>query len=164
VLGAVHTFVRNHGTARVLLERAVSIDPNAAWAWSRLGWLDNYADRPDQAIEKFERALRLSPLDPANFNNYVGIASAHEVAERYDEAAGMYRRALEEQPHAVWIYRNLASSLAGAGRMAEAREAFAQVMRAYPELTAAKFRQAMVFSSTTLDRIVANLQKLGLPA
>ena len=164
VLGAVHTFVRNHGTARVLLERAVSIDPNAAWAWSRLGWLDNYADRPDQAIEKFERALRLSPLDPANFNNHVGIASAHEVAERYDEAAGMYRRALEEQPHALWIYRNLASSLAGAGRMAEAREAFAQVMRAYPELTAAKFRQAMVFSSTTLDRIVANLQKLGLPA
>jgi len=164
VLGAVHTFVRNHGTARVLLERAVSIDPNAAWAWSRLGWLDNYADRPDQAIEKFERALRLSPLDPANFNNHVGIASAHEVAERYDEAAGMYRRALEEQPHALWIYRNLASSLAGAGRMAEAREAFAQVMRAYPELTAAKFRHAMVFSSTTLDRIVANLQKLGLPA
>ena len=26
VLGAVHTFVRNHGTARVLLERAVAID------------------------------------------------------------------------------------------------------------------------------------------
>ncbi len=37
VLGAVHTFVRNHGTARVLLERAVALDPNAAWAWSRLG-------------------------------------------------------------------------------------------------------------------------------
>ncbi len=28
VLGAVHTFVRNHGTARVLLERAVALDPN----------------------------------------------------------------------------------------------------------------------------------------
>jgi adenylate cyclase len=164
VLGAIHTFIRNYGTARVLLERALSIDPNAAWAWTRLGWLDNYADRPEQAIEKFERALRLSPLDPANFNNHVGIGSAHEVAERYDQAAAMYRRALEEQPHALWIYRNLASSLAGAGRMAEAREAYAQVMRAYPDLTAAKFRQAMVFSSTTLDRIVANLQKLGLPA
>lgn len=164
VLGAVHTFVRNHGTARVLLERALAIDPNAAWAWSRLAWLDNYADRPDQAIEKFERALRLSPLDPANFNNHVGIGSAHEVAERYDEAAAMYRRGLEEQPHALWIYRNLASSLAGAGRMAEAREAYTQVMRAYPNLTAARYRRAMVFSSTALDRMVANLQKLGLPA
>jgi adenylate cyclase len=80
VLGAVHTFVRNHGTARILLERAVSLDPNAAWAWSRLGWLENYADQPQKAIDNFERALRLSPIDPMNFNNYVGIASAHEVA------------------------------------------------------------------------------------
>ena len=164
VLGAVHTFVRNYGTARVLLERAVSIDPNAAWAWSRLGWLDNYADRPEPATEKFERALRLSPLDPANFNNHVGIGSAHEVAGRYDEAAAMYRRALEEQPHALWIYRNLASALAGAGRLPEAKEAYAVVMRAYPDLTEAKYRQAMVFSPATLDRIVANLKKLGLPA
>ena len=45
VLGAVHTFIRNHGTARVLLERAVTLDPNAAWAWSRLGWLENYTDQ-----------------------------------------------------------------------------------------------------------------------
>ena len=163
VLGAAHTFVRNHGTARVLLERALAIDPNAAWAWSRLGWLDNYADRPEQAIEKFERALRLSPLDPMNFNNHIGIGSAHEISQRYDEAAAHYRRGLEERPHALWIYRNLASSLAGAGRMEEAREAYAQMMRAYPDLTAAKFRQAMVFSPAALDRMVGNLKKLGLP-
>jgi adenylate cyclase len=37
VLGAVHTIVGNLGTARVLLERALALDPNAAWAWSRLG-------------------------------------------------------------------------------------------------------------------------------
>ena len=34
VLGTVHTFVRNYGTARVLLERALALDPNCAWAWS----------------------------------------------------------------------------------------------------------------------------------
>src|SRR6201746_1230019 len=56
VLGAVHTFVRNLGTARVLLERAVALDPNAAWAWSRLGWIENYSDRPEKAIAHFERA------------------------------------------------------------------------------------------------------------
>jgi len=163
VLGAVHTFVRNYGTARVLLERALAIDPNAAWAWSRLGWLDNYSDRPEQAIEKFERALRLSPLDPMNFNNYVGIGSAHEVAQDYDKAIAHYRRALEERPHATWIYRNLAASLSGAGRMEEAKEAYAQMLRSYPDLTVSRFRQAMVFSSAALDRMVDNLRKLGLP-
>ncbi len=163
VLGTVHTFVGNHGTARVLLERALALDPNAAWAWSRLGWLEVYADRPEPAIEKFERALRLSPLDPMNFNNHVGMGSACEVARDFDDAVAHYRRALEERPHAMWIYRNLVSSLSGAGRMEEAKKAYAEMMRAYPNLTVAKLRQAMVFSAPTLERMVGNLRKLGLP-
>src|ERR1700723_721974 len=128
VLGAVHTFVRNHGTARVLLERALALDPNCAWAWSRLGWIDNYSDQPNDAIEKFERALRLSPIDPMNFNNYAGIGSAHEISQDYDKAATLYLRALEEQPNARWIYRNLASTLSGAGRTPKAEEAFAEML------------------------------------
>ena len=163
VLGAVHTFVRNHGTARVLLERAVTLDTNAAWAWSRLGWLENYADQPQKAIANFERALRLSPIDPMNFNNYVGIGSAHEVAQRYGEAAAFYRRALEERPNANWIYRNLASVLSGAGRLEEGREVFSTLMGYYPDLTISKFKQAMVFSPAVLNRMAENLRKLGLP-
>jgi adenylate cyclase len=163
VLGAVHTFVRNHGTARVLLERAVTLDPNAAWAWARLGWLENYADRSKKAIENFERALRLSPIDPMNFNNYAGIGSAHEVAQEYDKAAAFYRRALEERPNASWIYRNLAASLSGAGRVEEAKQAFADLMRSYPDLTVSRFKQAMVFSPAVLNRMAENLRKLGLP-
>jgi len=163
VLGAVHTFVRNHGTARVLLERAVALDPNAAWAWTRLGWLENYADQPQKAIGNFERALRLSPIDPMNFNNYVGIGSAHQIAQEYDRAAAFYRRALAERPNASWIYRNLAASLSGAGRVEEAKQAFADLMRSYPDLTVSKFKQAMVFSPAALNRMAENLRKLGLP-
>ena len=163
VLGAVHCFLRNHGTARVMLERAVTLDPNAAWAWSRLGWVENYSDRPERAVAHFERALRLSPLDPMNFNNYVGMGSASEVAERYDDAVALYRRALQERPHADWILRNLVSALAGAGRMDEAAVEFKRLMAAYPDLTVTKFKKAMVFSPATLDRMGANLKKAGLP-
>jgi adenylate cyclase len=163
VLGTVHTFVRNHGTARVLLERAVTIDPNAAWAWSRLGWVECYADQSQKSIENFERALRLSPIDPMNFNNYVGMGSAHEIAQEYDQAIAFYRRALQERPNATWIYRNLAASLAGADRMEEAKQVFAAMIRSYPDLTVSKFKQAMVFSPGKLERMAENLRKLGLP-
>src|SRR3954447_5836140 len=163
VLGAVHTFLRNYGTARVLLERAVTLDPNAAWAWSRLGWLECYSDQAQKGIENFERALRLSPIDPMNFNNYVGIGSAHEMAQEYDQAVAFYRRALQERPNARWIYRNLSSSLWGAGRLEEAKQAYAELMRNYPDLTIAKFKQAMVFSPAVLDRMADNLRRLGLP-
>ena len=49
VLGAVHSLAHNHDTARLFLERAVAIDPNSAWAWSRLGWLDAYSGMPETA-------------------------------------------------------------------------------------------------------------------
>ena len=162
VLGAVHTIVGNLGTARVLLERALALDPNAAWAWSRLGYVESLSNRPERAIEDFERALRLSPLDPMNFNTHAGMAFAHQAAQHYGEAVALYRRALEERPHAVWIYRYLASALSDAGKMAEAKEAFSEMMRNYPGLTVAKFRQAMP-PAPTVDRMVDNLRKLGLP-
>ncbi len=163
VLGAVHTFARNMGTARLLLERAVELDPNAAWAWARLGWVENYSDRPAQAIECFQRAIRLSPLDPMNFNNFIGIGCAREISEQYDEALALYRRALQERPNATWILRNLVAALVGAGRMEEARAEFVNLCSAYPGLTITKFRQAMVFSPATLDRMAAQLKTIGLP-
>ncbi len=163
VLGVVHTFARNFGAARVMLERAVALDPNAAWAWSRLGWLDTYGDRPDRAHASFERALRLSPLDPMNFNNYVGIASAHQVAEEHGKAADLFIRALEERPNAHWIHRSLAGSLRAAGREEEARASFAKLMAAYPDMTVRKFKEAMVFSPEALERLAVQLRRLGLP-
>src|SRR6201994_4000243 len=163
ILGAVHTFVRNYGTARILLERALVLDPNCAWAWSRLAWIENYSDQTDKEIEYFERPIRLSPIDPMNFNNYAGMGSAHEAAQRYDEAVSFYRRALQERPHATWINRNLPGCLAAAGRHDEAREAFAQLMHDYPDLTVSKFKQAMVFSAPALERMGQNLRSLGLP-
>lgn len=163
VLGAVHTFVRNLGTARILLERALALDPNAAWAWHRLGWVENYCERPREAMRHFERALRLSPLDPMNFNNYVGLGSSYELLGEYDKAAEMYRRGLQERPNARWLYRHLAGALSAAGRIEEANVAVAELLRSYPDFTISKFRQAMVFTSGVIDRMADNLRRLGLP-
>lgn len=163
VLGTVHTFARNYGAARVLLERAVALDPNASWAWSRLGWLAAYADRPKEAQSHFEKALRLSPVDPMNFNNYVGLASALQVGGDDNAAAEMYLRALHERPNAHWIHRNLAPAYWGAGREAEARASFKALVDAYPNMTVKRFKDAMVFSQRVLDRIGTQLIELGLP-
>ncbi len=163
VLGTVHTVSRNFGTARILLERAVSIDPNDAWAWSRLAWLSAYADRPDVALQHFEKARRLSPFDPLIFNMYVGMACSHEILGDYDTAISYFRRALEERPNAAWIYRSLAPVLVSAGRIEEAQAAFDALMESYPNLTGEQVRQAMAFSESYMNRMIGNLVKLGLP-
>ncbi len=162
VLGTVQTLGRHFGVARVMLQRAVAIDPNAAWALSRLGWLDVYTDRPEQARRSFEAAIRLSPLDPMNFNNYVGLASARQVAGDDAAAADLFLRALQERPKAIWIHRNLAPALYGAGRLTEARASLAAQLAAYPRFTIGQFKDAMAFSPGVLDRIGLQLRALGV--
>lgn len=163
VLGTVHTFSRNYGAAKVLLERAVALDPNAAWAWSRLGWLATYTDRPREAQSHFERALRLSPVDPMNFNNYVGLGSSFQVEGEDNKAADMFVRALDERPNALWIHRNLAPALLAAGREQEARRSYDALVAAYPSLSIADFKEVMVFPPRVLDRIGDLLGQLGVP-
>ena len=143
--------------------RRVSRYPNAAWALSRLGWLDVYADRHDEARVHFGKAMRLSPLDPINFNNLVGLASARAVAGDDADAADLFIRALQERPNAIWIHRNLAGALYGAGRLEEARESIAKLLVSHPGITIRKFREAMVFSPGMLDRMDAQLRALGIP-
>ena len=163
VLGTAHTVVRNHGTARILLERAISIDPNAAWALSRLGWLETYAERLEPALEYFERARRLSPLDPLVFNTYVGMASAYQGAGQYEKCIEYFRRALQERPQAYWIYRSLAPAFVSAERMDEARAAYAILMKHYPDLTRKRFREAMAFSDHFMAEKLRGLAILGMP-
>lgn len=163
VLGAAHTFARNFDIARVLLERAISLDGNAAWAHSRLGWLEVYADRPNSALPLFEQAIRLSPLDPMNFNNYVGIASAHQISENYDQSADYFQRAIIERPTAYWIHRNLAPVLLAAGRDADAEVSKCILFSKFPDLTIERYKKAMVFSPAALERISVYLRQLGMP-
>jgi adenylate cyclase len=143
--------------------RRVSRYPNAAWALSRLGWLGVYADRHDEARVHFGKAMRLSPLDPINFNNLVGLASARAVAGDDADAADLFIRALQERPNAIWIHRNLAGALYGAGRLEEARESIAKLLVSHPGITIRKFREAMVFSPGMFDRMDAQLRALGIP-
>ncbi|MZR31452.1 adenylate/guanylate cyclase domain-containing protein [Sneathiella litorea] len=163
VLGVVHTFARNHGTARILLERAITLDPNSAWALSRLGWLEVYADRPEAAFQHFEHAIRLSPLDPMNFNNFVGIASAHQISGDYSESADLFERALMERPNAFWIYRNLAPALLAAGRREDAEAAKNLMLKAYPAMTIKRFKDALVFSPKSLESMAAYFREMGIP-
>lgn len=163
VLGMVHTFARNYGAARVLLEKAIALDPNSAWTCSRLGWLAAYTDRAEEAHSYFEKALRLSPIDPMNFNNYVGIGLAFQVAGNDAAAAEMFQRALDERPYAIWILRQQAPALLGAGREREARKAFEALMAAYPGFSIKRYKDAMVLSPRLLDRVASQLARLGLP-
>ncbi len=82
-------------------ERAIALNPNQAHAWSTRGWMLVWLEQPEQAIECFTRAMRLSPLDPRNYSQQYGMARCHFVAGRLEEALQWVDKALLEQPRAV---------------------------------------------------------------
>ncbi|RDI59856.1 adenylate/guanylate cyclase domain-containing protein [Microvirga subterranea] len=163
VLGAALTITREYGRAGAVLERALALDPNSAWAWNRSGWLHNYQDDPETAIKHFERSLRLSPFDPMAFNCDMGIGSAHFIARRYEESIKWQEKALLSHPSAAWIHRNLAPAYALAGHPGKATESVRELLRDYPGLRISDVTRALVFSKEVLDRVAEGLRLAGLP-
>src|SRR5215467_8641353 len=53
--GAATGFCGDQEGASVLLEQALALDPNNAWAWARWGWTGVYRLQPQQALERFEK-------------------------------------------------------------------------------------------------------------
>ncbi len=163
VLGAALTITREYQRAAALLDRALVLDPNSVWAWNRSGWLHNYQDDPEVAIQHFERSLRLSPFDPMAFNCDMGIGCAHFIARRYDQAVQWQEKALMVKPSAGWIRRTLAPAYALAGDLDRARECVGELVKAYPGITVSDISQAMAFSREVMGRFAEGLRLAGLP-
>ncbi|MGO4523649.1 adenylate/guanylate cyclase domain-containing protein [Microvirga sp. 2MCAF35] len=162
VLGAAHTITREFPTARYLLDKALMLDPNSAWAWNRSGWLHTFLDDPQTGIDHFERAIRLSPFDPMVFNTYAGIGDAHFAAGRYPEAVTWLEKARLAHPRAAWINRFLAASYALIGRQQEAEACIQRLLTVYPGLTVAAVRAAPPFNQEVIGRLCEGLRQAGL--
>src|SRR5262249_35249289 len=102
--------------------------------WNASGWVRMYLGEYASAIEHFERAMRLSPLDPLTYFASTGMGFAHAFAGRYDEAVSWATKALYEQPNWATALRVAVIANALSGRMVEARAAMACLREVDPAL------------------------------
>ena len=105
-----------------LTDRALLLNPNLASAWFLGGFLRVWNGEPDGATEYFERAMRLSPLDPEVYRMQAGIALAHLFAGRFDTASSLAEKAFRRLPSFLMVVGIIAASHALAGRQQEAHE------------------------------------------
>jgi TolB-like protein len=141
-------------TGSALAARAVALDPSLALARLWAGWAQVYLGNHDAAIEQFSAAIRLSPIDPHLFVPQTGMAFAHFFAGRYDEGLSRATSAIQRQPNFPGAQRILMSSLAMAGRIADARRACDAVLQTDPTLRISGIK------STPLRRL-EDVEKLG---
>ena len=143
--------------------RALAIDGGSAWGWGRLGWVHAYRGETADAIECCHIARVLAPADPLRFVWSIGIAAANFEAGHFAHSVKWYRRALAEQPKAIWINRFLAPACVFAGDKEEALWRLSLVSKAFPELTIIEVRAGLPHTAKLLDRVAEGLEALGMP-
>jgi tetratricopeptide (TPR) repeat protein len=147
------------------IDRALVLNPNSAAAWGASGWVRIYLGQPTNAIERFGRAMRLSPLDPLTYQGYGGMAYAHVFAGHYDEAISWATKACHEQPNWATASRAAALAYALSDKMTDAREAMARVRELDPALRLGNLNRVAPPLRRPEDRarLIEGLRKAGLP-
>jgi adenylate cyclase len=144
-----------------LTDRAVALNPNSFNAWNYRGWVYRVAGLPEEAAQSFERAIRMSPVDPQLQNTFAGMGYAFIELGWFDEAIVAGKKALRRNSSFPPTYRCLASAFAHLGRDAEARAAAARLLELDPAFTISSFiaRGGQANSKLTIE----GLRKAGLP-
>jgi adenylate cyclase len=144
-----------------LADRAVALNPNSFLAWTNRGWVHQSAGLPEEALPSFERAIRVSPVDPLLHQTLTGMGYALIELGRFDEAFVAGKKAQRQNPSFQITYRCLASTLAHLGRDAEARDAAARLLQLDPSFTISHWIARGGQSNSKL--LIEGFRKAGLP-
>jgi TolB-like protein len=146
------------------IDRALLLNPNLASAWFLGGFVRIWRGEPDEAIERFTRAMRLSPLDPEMFRMQAGVAMAHLMRRRFDAASSWAEKAFRDLPSFLMVVAVIAASHALAGRADDAQRAMDQLRRLDPKLRLGSLPDWLPFQrAEDLAIFVEGLRKAGLP-
>jgi TolB-like protein len=145
-------------------DRALALNPNLVWALIFNGWANVFIGEPEVAIQRFARAMRLSPQDPLYFQMQAGTALAHFFAGRYAEASTLGETAMRDQPNFLLGWSTMAASGALAGRTEEAGKAMERLRQLAPELRLSNLKDLLALRRAEhFAKWEEGLRKAGLP-
>ncbi len=126
-LGLAH-LDRDLATAIPWLDRAIALNPNWALAYGWGALVRTFAGDYATAIDHADRAMRLSPFDPFSFAFSLARGVSHLFQRQAPEAVAWLRRSTRENPRNITTFLCLASALAHAGQIEEARAAIGRLL------------------------------------
>jgi TolB-like protein/class 3 adenylate cyclase/tetratricopeptide (TPR) repeat protein len=157
--GAVHaSLTRDHDFALAAVDRAMMINTNAAVVLSFDALTRCVCGSYDAAIERAEKALQLSPLEPLVYHAALALALACLFSGRTEEAVAHARKAIDGNRNLVLPYCVLALGCAHLGHADDAAQAVRQLVRVAPRFRLESLRKIRFADAA---RLQSDLKLLG---
>ena len=144
-------------------ETAVELNPNFTQAQAMVGIAQCHLGKIDEGLERLRRAIDANKQDPHRFRHHREVAIAHFLAERYDRAAELAARLVQQAPDLARNRLVLAALHWRAGESEAARRQVADLLREVPELRLATARPVMFADEEAGKRFREALSDAGLP-
>jgi adenylate cyclase len=161
-LGFVSFIERRTDESIAHFQRAINLNPNFAAAHGYLGWTLSFDGQSDKSIAHCQTAIRMSPHDPQQVIFYGGLAAAHYLAGRYDDAIDSAFSVLRYRPTFNGARRLLVSALAQAGRLDEAHAELERLKTFQPDISMAWIEKHVPYTPAAMARYLDGWRKLGL--
>jgi tetratricopeptide (TPR) repeat protein len=169
LLGFVDILTKRAAEGIAECEHALQLDRNLAVAHFAIGLAKVFIGRAEETEAHIAEALRLSPRDTTAYIWMTTAGSAKLHLGSYEQAVGLFRRAIEANRNNPPAYLNLAAALAQLGRLDEARSAVRAGLALNPTYTISRRRASWTSQSddptylAQLEPIVEGLRKAGVP-
>jgi adenylate cyclase len=161
-LGFVAFTERHTDESIAHFQRALNLNPNFAAAHGYLGWTLSFDGQSDKAILHSQTAIRMSPHDPQQVIFHGGLAAAHYLAGRYDEAINSALSVLRFRPTFNGARRLLVAALAQAGRLEEARKELERLKDFQPDISLAWIEKNVPYTPRQMKSYLEGWRKVGL--
>ena len=153
-----------HEEALHAIDRALTLNTNSTRTLLAAGWVRGYVGDATIAIKYFQRAMRLSPLDPAMAYVLAGLGYAYLIAGKYEDALSAGLKSLQENPRWTPAHRLVVVCLVQLGRLEEARVAANRIMKLRPETTISAIRLQIAYKDQAFkDSYTSALRVAGIP-
>jgi len=142
-------------------KRSIELDPNSSNSAVMYGWTLRCVGRYEEAIEQYERAMRLDPLSIQTALAQLG--ATYVMMRRHEEAIETCRKAVEMNPRDLGALIPLVIAYSSLDRMEEARSAAQEVLKVSPNFSVEPFAKVIPYKNEADRQFVADaLRKAGM--
>ena len=163
IRGNALSWMREHDAAMLVLDRAVTVGPSNAIAWTMGSFTCGFLGNGPEATRRGERGVLLSPLSPFAFFHQHALSQAHYITGNFDGAIAEGQRAAAQCGKLTSNLRTLAAALIAVGRLEEAREIALRQLAIEPGFRLTTFSARTPLPEAIRDSFVERLRAAGLP-